>query len=198
MAAEGGFARRRDLAIRSMTAEDLPMMTRWRNEPHVLRWWQLDGDPAPWTLEDIRREYEPSLRGADPMRLGIIEVGERPVGFLQWFRWADEAEAAAEMGTPDDGGAFGVDIFIGEADAVGKGVGSGAIDLLCTTLFERYGATSVSLLTAVGNEVAQRAYEKAGLTKVRRALDTDVKDGARVESWLMVREARPPGGTAAG
>ena len=55
MEAEAGFARRRDLAIRSMTAEDLPMMTRWRNEPHVLRWWQLDGDPAPWTLEDIRR-----------------------------------------------------------------------------------------------------------------------------------------------
>jgi GrpB-like predicted nucleotidyltransferase (UPF0157 family)/RimJ/RimL family protein N-acetyltransferase len=183
---DGEFARRGDLVIRYLHADDLPLMTRWRNEPHVLRWWAMDGDPAPWTPDDIRREYEPALSSDDPTTLGLIVVDDRPVGSLQWYRWADYADAAAEMGIPGDGAAFGVDIFIGEPDMVGRGVGSAAIDLLCTTLFAQ-GATSVALLTAIENGPAQRAYEKAGLDKVRQALDTDIKDGRRVESWLMVR-----------
>ncbi len=125
-------------------------------------------------------------------------VRERPVGYVQWYRWGDFADEVAEVGMPDDGGTFGLDIFIGEPDVVGTGVGAAAVDLVCRTLFSERNATSVALLTAVGNEPAQRAYEKAGFKKVRRALDTDVKDGARVESWLMVRERDRPASTRHG
>ena len=92
------------------------------------------------------------------------------------------------MGVPEDRDAFGLDIFIGEPDVVGTGVGSATVDLVCRTLFAERDASCVALLTAVGNEQAQRAYEKAGMRKVRRALDTDIKDGKRVESWLMIRD----------
>jgi aminoglycoside 6'-N-acetyltransferase len=188
---DGEFARRGDLLIRRMGADDLPLLTRWRNEPHVLRWWQMDEDPNSWTVEDIRREYGGKPASDEPSNPCIIVVGERPVGFLQWYRWADYPEGAAEMGIDHGEGRFGVDILIGEPDVVGKGVGPEAVDLLCVTLFEKHGATGLALLTAIGNEAAQRAYEKAGLHKVRRALDTDVKGGQRVESWLMVRNAGP-------
>ena len=186
------LARQGNLVLRAMRAEDLSLMARWRDEPHVRRWWGMDDDPASWTVEEVRREFGPLLTSAEPTTPAIIVVGDRPVGYLQWYRWVDYLEEAREMGVPDDGASFGVDIFVGEPDMIGAGVGSRAIDLLCTTLFADHGASSVALLTAVGNEQAQRAYEKAGLRKVRRALDTDVKDGRRVESWLMVREKATP------
>jgi RimJ/RimL family protein N-acetyltransferase len=147
----------------------------------------MDDDPVPYTLEDAREEYEPDLEPGAQTTPAIIELREQPVGYVQWYRW-DDYDEAAEMGLPDDGGTFGLDIFIGEPGVVGLGVGSATVDLVCRTLFADADASRVALLSAVGNARAQRAYEKAGLTKVRRALDTDIKDGARVESWLMIRE----------
>jgi RimJ/RimL family protein N-acetyltransferase len=147
----------------------------------------MDDDPVPFTLEDAREEYEPDLEPGAKTTAAIVLLRDRSVGYVQWYRWDDYGEAA-EMGLPGDGGTFGLDIFIGEPDVVGTGVGSATVDLVCRTLFSQRNASCVALLTAVGNEQAQRAYEKAGLHKVRRALDTDIKDGARVESWLMIRE----------
>ena len=147
----------------------------------------MDGDPVPYTLDDALEDYGPDLEPNAATTAAIILQYDRPVGYVQWYRWADYPEAK-EMSVPQDPGAFGLDIFIGEPDVVGTGVGSAAVDLICRTLFAERDASCVALLTAVGNEQAQHAYEKAGMRKVRRALDTDVKDGKRVESWLMIRD----------
>jgi aminoglycoside 6'-N-acetyltransferase len=171
-----------------MREDDLALMTRWRNEPHVRAWWEMDGDPTPYTVADAGREYRPDLEGKEPSTPAIVVADGRPVGFVQWYRWADYAEEAAEMRLPADDAAFGLDIFIGEPDVVGTGVGSATVDLVCRMLFDERRASRVALLTALGNLQAQRAYEKAGLRKIRHAFDTDIKDGARVECWLMVRE----------
>jgi aminoglycoside 6'-N-acetyltransferase len=187
MTEEGALASEGELRLRSMSESDLPLIARWRNEPHVRQWWQMDDDPVPYTLEDAREEYGPELEPDAQTTSAIILVRGEPVGYVQWYRWANYPEAAG-MGMPDDDNAHGLDIFIGEPDVVGTGIGSATVDLVCRTLFVERNASSVALLTAVDNEQAQRAYEKAGLRKVRRALDTDVKDGKRVESWLMVRE----------
>ena len=176
-----------DLVLRRMRAGDLPLMARWRSEPHVRRWWEMDGDPVPYTVEDAREDYGPDLEPGAQTTAAIIVMANRPVGYVQWYRWSDYPEAA-EMGVPEDRDAFGLDIFIGEADVVGTGVGSATVDLACRTLFAERNASCVALLTALDNEPAQRAYEKAGMRKVRHALDTDIKDGKRVESWLMIRD----------
>ena len=181
-------AREGDLRLRPLREADLPLLARWRTEPHVRAWWEMDGDPIPFTVADAREEYDEDLNG-DPSTTGaIIVVANRPVGYVQWYPWADYGEAAHEMGIEFDDRAFGLDIFVGEPDAVGTGVGSATVDLVCRMLFDERDASSVALLTALGNERAQRAYERAGFRKVRTALDTDVKDGQRVESWLMVRD----------
>lgn len=186
------IARDGDIAIRPMRDEpdDFELFVRWRNEPHVAEWWNTDDDPVPMTLEHARAEYGPD---ADAWISGcIITVAYRPVGYVQFYPWSEEPEEAREMGVPDPEGSFGLDIFIGEPGMTGRGVGATVVALVSRHLFEAQGAGSVALLTPVGNNRAHRAYEKAGFRKVRQTLDTDVVDGERRMSWLMVLD-RPLG-----
>ena len=180
------LARDVDLAIRSMrdAREDYELFVRWRNEPHVAEWWNTDDDPAPMTLEHVMVEYGPR---ADPwVSACFITVGEQPIGFVQFYPWSAEPDEAREMGVPDPHASYGLDIFIGEPDMVGRGLGPRVVALVARHVFEAHDATNVALLTPVGNARAHRAYEKAGFRKVKQALDTDVVDGERRMSWLMV------------
>jgi aminoglycoside 6'-N-acetyltransferase len=170
--------------------EDYELFVRWRNEPHVAEWWNTDDDPVPMTLEHAKAEQGPD---ADAwVTRCMISVADRPVGYVQFYPWSEEAGEARGMGVPDPDTSYGLDIFIGEPDMIGRGVGATVVALVARHVFETEGAASVALLTPVGNNRAHRAYEKAGFRKVRQTLDTDVVDGERRMSWLMVLD-RPLG-----
>jgi aminoglycoside 6'-N-acetyltransferase len=186
------IARDGDVSIRRMRDEplDYELFVRWRNEPHVAEWWNTDEDPVPMSLDHATAEY-----GADAdawVTRCMISVADRAVGFVQFYPWSEEADEAREMGVPDPDTSYGLDIFIGEPDMIGRGVGATVVALVGAHVFEAEGARSVALLTPVGNDRAHRAYEKAGFRKVRQTLDTDVVNGERRMSWLMVLD-RPLG-----
>lgn len=187
---EDELARDGDLAIRRMRddRDDYELVLRWRNEPHVAEWWDTDDEPAPITLDHVVKKYGPRVEDGSRVTGCIITVGDRPIGYLQFYPWSAEADEAREVGVADVDGAYGLDIFIGEPGMIDRGVGSRAVALLARHLFEELDAASVALLTSIDNARAQRAYEKAGLRKVKRTLDTDVVNGQRVVSWLMVLE----------
>ncbi len=178
-----------DLTIRRLRndASDLSLLTRWRAQPHVHEWWDHD-DPPP-TLDEVTIKYGGRTHPSSPVTACLIEVSNRPIGYLQFYRWDAFPDEVREMDLQVDPDAFGLDILIGEPDMLGKGIGPGAVDLASRYLFAHRGASSVALTTEVGNERAQRAYEKAGFRKVRQVLDLDTRDGERVMSWLMVRSA---------
>ena len=182
------LAREGDLAIRRMRDDpaDYEPFVRWRNEPHVAEWWTTDDDPTPMTLDHVVEHYGPRAEDGSWVTGCIITVEGRPIGYAQFYPWSGAADEAREMGIADVDGSYGLDIFIGERDAIGIGLGSRAVALLSRYLLEERGATSVALLTPVGNDRAHRAYEKAGFRKVMQTLDTDVVDGERRMSWLMV------------
>lgn len=181
------LAREGDISIHRMRDElaDYALFVRWRNEPRVAEWWTTDDDPAPTTLERVAEQYGPRTEDAAWVTSCIISLGDRPVGYVQFYPWDREAEAAAEMGVPAIEGSYGLDIFVGEPDAIDRGVGSRTVALLSRYLFEACHATGIALLAPVGNERAHRAYEKAGFRKVKQTLDTDVVDGEKRMSWLM-------------
>ena len=174
------------LSIRRMRDEpgEFERMARWRNQPHVREWW--DPDEPPLSSEAARNEYGPDTRGEALTAVCVIEFDRRPVGFLQFYRWASFADEAQTIGIPFDRDTWGLDIFIGEPDRIGQGLGSAAVDLLCRHLLER-GATAVALVAAKENARALHAYEKAGFRRDASVLDLDTRHGRRVESWLMVR-----------
>jgi RimJ/RimL family protein N-acetyltransferase len=172
--------------------EDYERIVEWRNRPHVRQWW--DPDDPPLTVAGWLDELHASTREPDRTTACMIEVSSTPIGYLQFYPWDDEQAYLAEVGLTLPAGAWGLDIFIGEGALLDQGIGSRAVRLLSDHLFDEIGATAVALATEVGNTRAQAAYKRAGMRVVQRFLDTDLRNGERVESVLMIRDR--PGGTA--
>jgi aminoglycoside 6'-N-acetyltransferase len=185
-----------DLAIRRMRdhPDDYDLIVEWRNRPHVRQWW--DPDDPPLTLDGAIKELRPLTEDGASNTAAIIEWNGAPIGYLQFYPWDEEQAYLAEVGITVPRAAWGLDIFIGEAALVGQGIGSRTVRLIADHLFAEHGATAVALATEASNSQAQAAYIRAGMHIVERFLDTDTRDGQRVESVVMIRDR--PGGTAGG
>ncbi|GAA5130766.1 hypothetical protein GCM10023339_61760 [Alloalcanivorax gelatiniphagus] len=110
--------RDRVVDLRAMTRGDLPLLARWLGAPHVRRWWDFEGEP---TAERVAATYGPRVDGATPVRLWVVEVNGRSIGFVQDYRIRDFPDYALLTGSPD---AIGLDYAIGEPGWAGRGLGA--------------------------------------------------------------------------
>ena len=176
-----------DLTIRLLRNDpaDIEMLTAWRAKPHVHAWWHPDRPPP--SFDEIAATYGPRTHASSTTTPCLIELDDRPVGYIQFYRWAAFADEADAMNIEYDEDTFGLDVMIGETELMDRGIGSRAVDLLCRHLEGDYAASRIALTTDIENLRAQRAYEKAGFEKVRTVLDLDLRGGERSHAWLMVR-----------
>lgn len=137
------------------------LLKKWLHQPHVQEAW---GDPA--------TNFKAVLTLKSPTGSALVAVDGDLVGFLQWQPIGASDLVASGVSVPDDE-TIDIDIFIGEVEYLGKGIGSKAIDLLMTKLEEEGKAKRATLFTGVGNKRAIRAYEKAGFRLVSRYLDAE-------------------------
>ena len=152
---------------------DSGLLESWLRRPHVSRWW---GDP----LKALEEASRPPAGGGE----ALIDVDGVPVGYVRWqVPVREELDAAGLSELPDD--VIDIDIAIGEADLLGRGIGSRVLSTLRARL-TRDGASTVILATSVENARAVRAFEKAGFVRRRQFVDTD---GGQY--WLMVSDATP-------
>lgn len=146
------------IGFRAMTMDELPLMHRWMQAPHVLEWWF--GGSAP-SYEVVAEKYGPRTRSEEPNDPYIILSGDRPIGYIQTYMIRDYPEYAALVET--DEGAAGVDLLIGETDYQHKGLGSHILRaFLRGIVFGAGDATSCIIGPSETNRIAIRAYEKAG------------------------------------
>ncbi|MCR8723198.1 GNAT family N-acetyltransferase [Frigidibacter sp. ROC022] len=141
--------------IRCLTGADLPLLRRWRQAPHVLRWWPQEGAEPPGQVDP----------GTVP---SIVELAGRPFAYIQDYGVHDEPDHHFAYLPP---GARGIDQFIGEADMLGQGHGPAFIDQHVRSLFGA-GAPAVGTDPHPDNRRAIRAYEKAGFRIAGGPLDT--------------------------
>lgn len=120
----------------------------WLARPHVARWW---GDPAD-ALHFIDQHASDCHT--------VISVDGTPIGYICWQPIPPEEKAAAGLASlPEEH--IDIDIFIGEPELMGSGVGTTALLLLIDHL-EEQGIPSMGLAASEDNARALRAYEKAG------------------------------------
>jgi aminoglycoside 6'-N-acetyltransferase len=176
-----------DLEIRRLRNErpDLELMARWLSDERILEFYGGRDDPL--DLDGVIEHYV-RRAGPDALTVGcIIELEDRPIGYVQFYAWVNWPEEVRAMGVePDD--AWGIDLFIGETDVWGRGIGTRVVDVVSRHLFERCGARVVTLDPLMTNGRAIRSYEKAGYRKVRIVKDTEAHEGEIRDLWLMVRE----------
>ena len=152
-----------------MTADDLPLVRHWLGEPHVMRWW---GQP------DQQFDLVKSDLDEPAMDQFIVASDARPFGYLQCY---DPVCWDSCLG-PQPGGTRGIDQFIGEADMLDCGHGSGFIRSFVDRLLTE-GTPRVVTDPDPANARAIRACEKAGFLKDR------VVDTSHGPALLMVRNA---------
>jgi len=123
------------------------MLIRWFSAPHVARWWDVQPEAA------RREKYEARLRPTTPVDVFIIEAQGKPVGMLQ-------AMYGAVAGAESD---CGIDILIGDEDALGRGYASAAIAYFVEhTELHRHSISRFVADPDVANIASTRTFERAG------------------------------------
>ena len=156
--------------FRPMSSEDLPMVRRWLETPHVAQWWHDPDTQFTLVSEDLDHPA---------MDQFVVTADDRPFACLQCYdptAWSDNGLGTHPQGTR------GIDQFIGEPDMIDRGHGSALIRSFVDDLL-KMGTPRVVTDPDPANLRAVRAYEKAGFQKVRLV---DTPDG---RALLMVRNA---------
>ena len=144
-----------------LTHDDLVRLHAWLQKPHVAHWWR-----DLQTMEQVEAEHLPALEGREPSDHYLIVVDDRPVGMIQTYLVADfpEWQDILDVGP----GVAGVDLLIGEEDAIGRGLGA---EILRAFSAEIVFATEGTHACVAGiepeNTRSLRAFEKAGFRFVR-------------------------------
>ncbi|MCC7382688.1 MAG: GNAT family N-acetyltransferase [Deltaproteobacteria bacterium] len=160
-----------EVRLLDVTSSDLPLIERWLREDHVRRFW---GEPE----ENTRLLREPPATGSGR---AIIEADGRKVGLVLWQHpTRRELDEAGLHDVPES--VIDIDIMIGEAAHVGRGVGPAAIRSVAEAALADASVPFVIAGTLIENQRSQRAFAKAGFRSDREF--DDVPSGRCV---LMVR-----------
>lgn len=134
-------------------AEHDSLLQAWLQAPHVIEGW---GETS----------LASALDATDGGSCRIVVHDGEPVGFLRWHPLSrDELDAAGLVEIPADG--FDLDLLVGSAAHLGRGVGTQALREAEAFLRATCAPPFFTLCTKVGNERALRCYRRAGYTVVR-------------------------------
>ncbi len=153
-----------------MSEADLPTVARWMAEPHVARWWTPDT-----TAEAQLDKYRERIKTGGATTMLIASDQGRPVGWAQWYRWADYPATAQAMQAL--GGEAGIDYAIGDPTAVGHGIGTELVAALVHEVRRCTGPAGLLVAPDATNTSSRRVLEKNGFTLVSiRPIATEPSD----------------------
>lgn len=109
--------------FRALNEEDIPLIFRWFNAPHVQDFYSL----RQWSEEEVFTKLKPILRKEKPILGFLIIYSQRPIGYIQYYRVADYPWPAQDIEEQMSNIAAGLDMFIGEASFIRKGIGPVAV-----------------------------------------------------------------------
>lgn len=149
------------LSLRPMTEHDLPLVGDWLRQPHVARWWIPDT-----TAEaEVANYREHIVLGQDPAtHLLTVSVDATPVGWCQWYRWADYPPEAEAMEAFD--GEAGIDYAIGDPAHTGHGTGTALVAALVAEVRRHHPGAGILVDPDARNVASRRVLEKNGFRLV--------------------------------
>jgi RimJ/RimL family protein N-acetyltransferase len=157
------------VTFRALPEADFPQVRDWLGRPHVAEWWGRDsggiagvGSAAP-TLAAVEARYRPLLAATSKTHNYIVLLDGVAIGLVQTYRLRDYPDYAACIGI-DEGA--GIDLFIGELDHVGRGIGPLVIAAFARdVVFDLHGMEVCVASPDASNLRSLRAFEKAGFER---------------------------------
>ena len=154
------------ITFRRLTRADFPMLAGWLAEPHVARWWAHE-----FTAEAVERDFGPSADGAEPGEDHLVLLDGRPIGLVQFSRYADYPEYREELAplveVPDH--AVSIDYLIGDRSLTSRGIGTAMIAAFVERVWQVDAAASCIIVPVCSaNEASWRALRSAGFRLVGR------------------------------
>lgn len=164
-------------SFRRLTEADLPLIHRWLNLPHVLEWWDRPGP----SLDEVRAKYVPRLDDDSDVTPYVIHWDDVPIGYIQRYPVHEGAWGLRNVGT-----SVGIDLFIGHARYLGRGLGTQILRaFLREIVFQNPAVDACFIDPSPRNAVAIRAFEKAGFRDAGTGVDADT--GAEVRLMKVER-----------
>ncbi|CAN5874741.1 N/A [soil metagenome] len=143
------------IILREATSQDLPLLRHWDSQPHVMA-----SDPN----DDWQWEVELARNPAWREQL-IAELNVRPIGFIQII---DPAREETHYWGEVPANLRAIDIWIGEKEDLGKGYGTGMMQLALERCFQDEKVTAVLIDPLETNREAHRFYERLGFRFVEK------------------------------
>ncbi len=143
-----------------MTTDDLPLLFRWMNAPHVKPWWNTESS---W--DEFQKNYRRNI--ADPKVFPfIVDHNGLPIGYINYWFVEDDPNFI-HLYAPDT---IGTDQLIGEIEFVGKGHGPAFVKLFTDNLLREKKTSIVMTDPDLKNEAAIKPYGKAGFSAVQEMM----------------------------
>lgn len=149
--------------LRLMTYDDTESIVRWRNSDAVRNNFIYR---AKFTKESHENWIHTMVETGKVVQMMICDIDSKEALGSVYIRDIDRQHNKAEYG-----------IFIGEASARGRGVGTSAAKLMLSYCFEEEKLHRVYLRVLANNQQAIRSYEKAGFVKEGLLRDDVCIDG---------------------
>lgn len=148
------------VTFRPLVEGDLPRMHLWLNEPGIVRWWE--GDDVSW--DGVVRQYHPDHWEDEEQFVAAVDGVD--VGWIQCYPAAADPEETLLWRTVgvDVDRTGGIDYFVAEPSARGRGLGSRIIRAFTVDVV--FGGHPAWHFAAAGpfvaNEASWRALGRAG------------------------------------
>lgn len=159
-----------ELSLRTVDDCDAGILARWRSDPRVMLAYAVYKGPV--SESNVRSRY---LTGHSPRdratgrfyeyQACIVEERGQPVAFVQYHRL--RSSDADLTGYPLDRAIYEMDLFVGNVELWGRGIGSKSITLTRDFLLRSRGAERVIAIPQADNARSIRAFERAGFRRVR-------------------------------
>lgn len=172
------------LLVRELDEEDVVLMANWLSDPRVLEYYE--GRDRPHDVARVQEKYLGPPKSATTCC--IVEWDGAAIGYIQFYPLSAYPDHEQSLYGHRTGGAiYGIDLFIGEPELWGRGIGTELVAAMTEYLFDAKEADKVAIDPQTRNARAIRCYEKAGFRKVKLLPEHELHEGVMRDCWLVER-----------